>query len=106
MYFLVATLSCIPQKQIKTFIKEILKYRKPDSFSVIIINQSKQRIKYRDKNLYCINLHKDKSFKKINKNGDWVGELNKMQDINAMMFNYKVIKKLSKILKSRRFHQA
>ena len=100
LYFLVATWSYIKKEKIESFINEILKYRPRKSFSLIIINQSTTKTEYFSEDIYCINLNKDKTFVKINKESDWVGELKKMKDINAIRFNYKVIKKLSKILKS------
>lgn len=99
IFFLVATWSPIPQEKIQLFIKEILKYRKAGTFAIIVVNQSSQEMCYKIENVYCKNLHKDKTFAKINKDGNWVEMLKEMRDINAIIFNYKVVKFLSKIIK-------
>ena len=41
----------------------------------------------------------NKLFNRINKSGDWIGELKKMEKYDARIFNHKIAAKLSKIIK-------
>ena len=100
LFFIVATFELITPIQIDFFIKEISKYRAPKTYTVIIINQSKEKAIYGNENVRCIDLHKDTLFNKINKKDDWVGELKRMNKFQAKVFNYKVSSKLQKIIKS------
>lgn len=100
LFFIVATWVQIPSDKVNLFITEILKYRNGNSFSVIIINQSAQKVEYKNKNVYCINLSKDKTFRKINTENRWVEELKDMTSFNALYFNYKTCKKISRIIKT------
>jgi len=102
IYFLISTTKPIQNENIEFFINTINKYRDCKTYSIIIINRSNQKKKYIYNNVYSIDLLDDKSFKKINKNGDWVNELKSMEDINARIFNHKINSKLSKIIKQHR----
>lgn len=79
IYFIVATFEIISVDDVDLFIKVINGYRTNETFDLIIINQTNKFQAYNNKNVYSINLKNDKSFKKINKIGDWVGELKKMK---------------------------
>lgn len=99
IYFIVATFEIISVEDVDLFIKVINRYRTNETFDLIIINQTNKFQAYNNKNVYSINLKHDKSFKKINKISDWVGELKKMKTFDARYFNHKIISKLSKIIK-------
>ncbi len=100
IFFVVATFEEISKPKIEKFMKLVKRFRESDSYDLIIINQSKVVLKSNFKNVHFINLKKDKSFSIINKNGDWVTELEKMKNFHARIFNYKIKTKLSKIIMS------
>lgn len=99
IYFIVATFEEISSLTIEQFINEMNHYRDINAYDLIIINQSSKKLLFSFKNVHIIDLTKDLSFGKINKNGLWVEELKKMKNINAIIFNYKVMSKLSKLIK-------
>ena len=99
LYFLLATSDKITDTQIKRLIEVIKKYRSIESFSLIIINQSKTKYTSYNENIHVIDMTKDKTFNKINKRGLWVDKLKKRKNINAIIFYYKVTIPLKKIIK-------
>ena len=99
LFFLVATKEPIESKFLDLFFKEVSKYRDIKTFKLIIINQSEQKMSYRHKHLYCIDLSKDKLFAEIDKTHEWVGVLKQQNTFNALLFNYKICKKISKTIK-------
>lgn len=98
-FFIISTWNPITNEKINMFIKEIKKYRKENTFCVIVINQSNEKTVYTNKDIYCINLSKDKSFRKINKKGEWVDQLKDIKNRQALLFNNKVVKQLARIIK-------
>lgn len=99
LYFVIATFNMISETKLNVFIKEICKYRKVSEFDVIVINQSTQAMSCSISNVFCIDLSKDKLFAKVNTRGDWVNGLKKMKNIYVALFNYKLNKKISKIMR-------
>lgn len=99
IYFLNATFDPISNETIDSFINLINKYRKSDTYDLIIINQSKEKLEYNHKNIYVIDLSEDNLFEKINKKADWAGELKGLKSLNARKLNNKIKSELSKIIK-------
>ena len=104
LYFIIATFKPITNKLIESFIKEITKYRETKTYSIIVINQSERPLRSHRKNVYCIDLFNDSSFKYLNRTRDWCKELKKMDTFSARFFNHKLYKKLKEIIKSNSRH--
>lgn len=104
VFFICASFSPISKNSIKCFYNEIIKYRDKESFTIILINQSENKIIMDEEYFYCINLVGDKSFSKINTKGVWVKELKRLRKINAIIFNQKVISELVSIIKKSGFN--
>ena len=98
LYFLIATFDPISEETIRQFLNEVNKFKQNNTYDLIIINQSKENIKSAYKNVHIIDLTKDTLFDKINKKGDWVGELKWMKSRNARKFNSIIKSKLSQII--------
>ena len=101
LYFLIATFDKITDNQIERLMEVIHKYRSDTSFSLIIINQSKSKYLNCNKNVQVIDMSKDKTFYKINKKGLWIDKLRERNNINAIIFYYKITTALKKIIKNR-----
>ena len=99
LYFMIATFEQISNKKINLLVEEIAKYREITSFSIIVINQSKEKMIYKNKNVFCVDLSKDTCFNKINKKGDWASCLKHIKNCNAIRFNHKISKQILKIIK-------
>ena len=104
IYFIIATFKPITNKQIELFIKEMTKYRPIKTYSIIVINQSEKPLRNHRKNVYCIDLFNDASFKKLNRTRDWCKELKRMDTFCARIFNHKLYVKLKQIIKSNSIH--
>ena len=101
LFFLVASMEPIKNSQVDLFVKEIAKYRDMKTFSIIIINQSKEQVYYISENVYCIDLSKDERFEKMGA-GLWRVKIKRAKNLDAMLFNSQINRELLKIIKSKK----
>ena len=77
-FFIIAYSSAIFENTVISLKNVLLKFMPEKDFSIILINQSRKVNEINLKNVYIINQYKNyENFLKINKNGEWVNELEK-----------------------------
>ena len=77
-FFIIAYSSAIFENTVISLKNVLLKFMPEKDFSIILINQSREVNEINLKNVYIINQYKNyENFLKINKNGEWVNELEK-----------------------------
>lgn len=91
----------ITQEKIEKFIEVVKKYRNPEDFDIIFINQTPKKIQCYIKNVHIINLTQDKDFNIANRMGDWVNELIKQKRKETKRFYQKLSKELYNIIQGR-----
>ncbi len=84
---------------LKDLAETVKKYRKNDSFDIIVINQSKTKVETEISNVHMIDLTSDMKFERINREGNWVQELKYMKTLAARRFYNKLLRELKKIIK-------
>lgn len=92
VYLLVATKVPITKAQTDKLNTAITKYRKKESFDIIIINQSEKENNINYDNVYTIEqCHNVEKFNKMNKDYDWVGGLLFHHDVKEAKVIYKEV---------------
>lgn len=99
VYFLIATFEVPETFCLKDLAETVKKYRKNDSFDIIVINQSKTKVETEISNVHMIDLTSDMKFERINREGNWVQELKYMKTLAARRFYNKLLRELKKIIK-------
>lgn len=83
-YFLFATFQEIPTNNLNRLLETLTSFCPNNEYRIIIINQSKKKLDFEHENIYIINQSNNTHrFRKINKNGDWVGELRRCNCFDA-----------------------
>lgn len=91
-FFILASFQEIQTQQIAHCVEVLNKVVQSDNYKLVIINQSKKTISYASEKVQIINQnHNIEKFNRINKSGNWCGELYKCKKRDA----YKIYKEIS-----------
>ncbi|MBR2068195.1 MAG: hypothetical protein IJ877_00395 [Candidatus Gastranaerophilales bacterium] len=98
IFFLIANQTPITNEQIEKLNTVINKYRDKKDYSIIVINQSKEKLQKTSENIYILDYTQDSLFEEFNKQGNWVLELKKQKLKSAKEFYKKLTNQLEEII--------